>query len=290
MPETPKDQQMFLARMRDIVFLATGVALVVISPWIKDQGWPKLGPILESASLNLGLVCIAVVVVGRMWRLCGGDPLLQEIAGLTHQVDRLSRSASAIENHESIGLRSAYLSLSNYGVQSDWDSLLEEAEERVDLMGRTLYGWADSPRFKRIVVNKIKNRKIIFRWLIMSRNNVYRPLIEKADPSSLLSHKIDRMEQIFREIRDRLPEDLKGNLQVREFLDNPLYCSTLRIDDRIFVVQYLSSFPSANSPFYCLRGQKATWPKTFRSEFEEVWESAEDLFAGEGRGGKDNAA
>lgn len=268
------DLKKLLARLRDLVFLLAGVVLLLVAPWLKSKGYL----IAESATLNLGLVFIAVVVVGQMWRLCGGEPLVQEIAQLKHEVDRLSRSAGAIENFEIIGLRSTYASLSNYGLQSDWDSLLEDAESRVDLMGRTLYGWSGSAKVKELVVGKIKNDGVRFRWLIMSRKNKYLAMIEKDDFGSLLTQKLEVMEELLANIREEIPDTLRENFQVKVFSGTPLSCSLLRVDDRVFVVQYLFSTSSWNSPFYCLQGSKAAWPRVFRREFEAVWETAQDLF------------
>jgi hypothetical protein len=69
---------------------------------------------------------------------------------------------------------------------------------------------------------------------------------------------------------------------VRYFDHVPLYCSLITIDDSCFVNQYLFSASSDNSPFYCVRGIHAAWPKLYAHEFDTIWNLAIDPFAASG--------
>ncbi len=150
MSDSSNRSRQLIIRMRGIVFVAIGVTLITLSIWFGSNNWSTL----EAIALNLGLVTVAVVLVGMIWRLSGGNPIEEEISALRLQVTRLSETIDSIESREQIGLEDAYRSPSTFNADK-WVSLIKDAEKEVDLMGRTLYGWKRAEKFKEIVKKKV---------------------------------------------------------------------------------------------------------------------------------------
>lgn len=263
-------------RLWSVVFSAVGTALIVSSVLFGHQ---KLLT-LQAVTLNLGLVALAVVLVDILWRLCGGDPLADEIHELQAQVKRLSESLDVLEGTKSIGLDLVYDRQGNYGTQSDWLGMIASAEDSVDMMGRTLFGWTRSSDVADLVVRKVQHDKVCFRWLVMDPDNQYLRLLTEEDINigEMLKKKLGVVKQFLQQIHSRLPDECRDRFEVRTFKHVLLYFSTLMVDDRCYVTQYMFSADSGNSPFYCVRGTQAAWPKAFKLEFTTVWNESVPLF------------
>lgn len=256
-------------------FAAIGIILIMTSTFFADS--PELETI-KAVLFNLGIVVVAVVIVELIWRFVGGDPLRKEINVLNRQVERLAEATNLVEQREKIGLISVHDKLSNFGTEEDWVRLLGSATESVDLIGRALFGWHDARELGEILVSKIKTDGVRFRWLIMSPENPYLSQLDK-EPGAMLSHKIDRMCNLFREIIKKLPSGHAGHLQLRGTTETPITCSILRFDDVFVVNQYLSTRSSRKCPLFVAKGRKAAWPVAFREEFELLWKGADDLLS-----------
>lgn len=260
---------------RNALFLTVGIALVIASVLFQAKNHLSL----QTITLNLGLVTIAVVLVELLWKLCGGTPVENQVSSLSNQIERLSKAVDVIENSKRIGLEAVYDMLGNYGNQSDWIGLINTAVDSVDLMGRTMFGWTHSGELKDVVLTKIQRDGVSFRWLVMHKSNKYLPLLTEEDKNigAILSAKLDIVYKALGEIHDALPNDMKSRFQVRLFTHVPLYCSIFRVDDKHYVTQYLFSASSDNSPLFCVKGG-AAWPKCFSQEFNTIWEMSQDFF------------
>lgn len=260
---------------RNFLFLTVGIALVIASVLFQAQNHLSL----QAIALNLGLVTIAVVLVELLWQLCGGNPVENQVSGLSNQIERLSKAVDVIENSKRIGLEAVYDRLGNYGNQSDWIRLINTSVDSVDLMGRTMSGWTQSSDLKDVILTKIQRDNVSFRWLIMHKENKYLTLLVEEDKNigAMLLTKLELVYKSLWEIHNALPTKLKPRFQVRLFTHVPLYCSIFRVDDMHYVTQYLFSAASHNSPLYCVRGD-ASWPKFFAQEFAAIWETSEDFF------------
>ena len=259
-----------------ILFAAVGIALIVISVLLKQQNYSEWGAIF----LNLGLVSVAVVLVEYLWGVSGGNPIESQVLTLSKEVNRLSEAVDIVDASKRVGLNFVYDCQANFGTQSDWEFLIKKAENNIDVMGRTLFGWTRSPELCQLVKRKIVNDGISFRWLLMSSENKYLPLLkeEHINIGAMLSDKITEVQRQLKNILDELPEDKKYLLQVREFKDNPLYCSITRIDEHYFVTPYLSSSGSEGSPMLNIMGTQQPWGQRYMSEFEIIWGSSKDIF------------
>jgi len=260
-----------------IIFVITGVALILASALLD----PKQYELLRSVCLNLGLVLVAVPLVERLWALSGGNPLDLEVGNLRNQVQRLATTVDAMVNIEAIGLDRVFDCQANFGRQAEWLTLLQGASKSVDIMGRTLFGWSRSTEVRDLCIRKVVHQGVQFRWLLMDEDNRYLPLLMEEDINigEMLKEKLAAMRRFLTGIHDQIPEEKRHLFQVRYFDHVPLYCSLIAIDDRCFVNQYLFSASSDNSPFYCVRGADAAWPKLYSHEFDAIWSLSVDPFA-----------
>ena len=262
-----------------VIFLAVGIALVSISALLEQTQHPTWSRIL----LNLGLVSIAVVLVEHLWRAAGGHPIEHQVSSLSNQVTRLSETVDIVDSSKQVGLDHVHDCLANFGTQADWESLLRSAESRVDLMGRTLFGWTRSVDLDELVLKKIQNESVKFRWLIMSPKNKYLPLLTEEDLNigSILESKLGEVRKRLTKLRNQLPEELRMCLQVREFDHVPLYCAVVRVDESCFVTPYLFSASSDGSPLLSLKGSNSAWASKYLKEFDLIWNTASEIFATE---------
>ncbi len=267
-------------RMTSIVFFFIGAAFIGLGAVFHLA----LLPIPSTVALHLGIVTVAVVLIDQIWRFCGGQPIDHQIKSLQTQIGRLSQSVDVIESSQAVGLEAVYSRLGSFGRADEWVSLIGAATKQVDLMGRTLLGWTRAAEIPERIADRIVNRDVKFRVLLMSPANKCLATLteERVNLGSILKDKLTVSIQFFLDIQRSLPAEYQGHLQVRCFDHIPLYCGLVRIDDRFFVTQYLYSASSDNSPFYCAHGMERDWPRTLEKEFEQIWHEAKPALRDEG--------
>ena len=207
------------------------------------------------------------------------EATLRELLELRKRVDDAEgRATEHVVGASSVGLSRTVPRQSDFGTESDWLGLLQGAVERVDLMGRALYGWAESTSAFEVIVHKIQNDHVQFRWLVMSPRNPYLDRLTEGDTriGTAIQGKVHVLSQFLAKIRASLSKDMQGMLQVRYFDRVPLYFGYLRVDERFLVTQYLWSANSGSSPMYCLSDINAAWPKAYSREFETIWRLSPD--------------
>jgi len=258
-------------RITAVVFLAAGAALVGVSVLFDRAAMPIRGTVC----LHLGIVTLAVVLLDLIWRFCGGQPIDHEVRSLCEQIGRLSSSIDVVETSHAVGLVSAYSRLGSFGKQDDWAALVNAAADHVDLMGRTLFGWTRAAEIPAMVRDRI-SEGVRFRVLLMSPTNRWLDALmeDGVNLGAILAAKLEASIKFFRAIQNSLPADLRGKIEIRCFSHTPSYCGIVRIDNRFYITQYLTSASSDNAPFYCVYGTEKDWPRAMEREFEEVWRAA----------------
>lgn len=264
-------------RTSNALFAAIGVVLLLTAQLVKPA-YPDAKEIL----FNVGIVATSVSILDLLWRLAGGNPVEKQIESLSVQVERLSRSVDVIENAKRIGLLSMHDCAGNYGGKAQWLELIASSNQSIDLMGRTLYEWIRAPELDDMIIKKIMNDGVAFRWLLMSSNNQHLPQLEEDGEKigEAIAKKIAPVCNRLYSIKIKLPIEKQSLLQVRVFDRVPLYCSTIRIDDRYLIIPYLQSVASRNSPLFTLQGQNTPWAIAYDREFNMVWGTASE-FIGE---------
>ena len=275
-----KQRSSKVVRMTSIIFFAIGAAFIGLGALFHLA----LLPIPSTVTLHLGIVTVAVVLIDQIWRFCGGQPIDHQIKSLQTQIGRLSQSVDVIESSQAVGLEAVYSRLGSFGKADDWVSLIGAATKQVDLMGRTLLGWTRAAEIPERIVDRIVNRDVKFRVLLMSPANKCLATLteERVNLGSILKNKLAVSIQFFLDIQRSLPAEHHDSLQVRCFDHIPLYCGLVRVDDRFFVTQYLYSASFDNSPFYCAHGMERDWPRTLEKEFEQIWQEAKPALQDEG--------
>lgn len=280
-----------------IILALLGILLLALGSSLYNAESPKLSLII----LGLATPLLAVVIIEVIWKFVGGDPkeiqltklsefvtdidtqsakIDERIIGLSHSVQNLEDTVDVVEKSRVVGLSEVYDCAGNFGGQGEWLNLLDGANQSVDMMGRTLAGWLSADaNFDKLVQRKITDDNVCFRWLIMCEKNRYLDLLEEDGIrlDEQIKHRIPVMSDKLRRIKDELPEDRKDNLLIKKFQKVPLYCSTLRIDDRYLITPYLHSTGSSTCPLIGFSGDKSPWAKIFDREFEEIWRSADEL-------------
>lgn len=261
-------------RTRNALFAAIGIALLLAAVLMKDR-FPDAREIL----FNVGIVALSVSLLDLLWRLAGGNPVEVQIALLSDQVTRLSRSIDIIERARKVGLTEMYDCTGNFGGKGEWFKLLASANNSMDLMGRTLHEWIRAPELDDIVISKIQLEGVRFRWLLMSKGNRHLKQLEEDGEQigEVITKKIDLVCRRLTDIRSRLPAEKRDHLKIRLFERMPLYCSVLRVDDRYLVTPYLQNAASRNAPLLTISGRNTPWAIAYDREFEVVWSSAADL-------------
>ena len=278
---------------RNALFTAIGISLLLVAYVVDAQGY-QMG---HAVLFNLGIVTVSVALLDLLWRLAGGNPvhghiaklstqIQRQIGDLCNQIERLTRTLDVIENAKTIGLEAVHDCAGNYGAKQEWFRIMEEAHASMDLMGRTLYEWIRAPDLEEIVIRKIENEGILFRWLLMDPENDHLSWLEEDGGTigETLSKKIIPVCERLKAIRAKLGQDNKELLDVRVFRRFPLYCSVLRVDDRYFVTPYLQSVASRNSPLICIHGTRSPWAISYAREFEYIWNDSTKLFDDEEEG------
>jgi hypothetical protein len=184
-----------------------------------------------------------------------------------------------VDGADSVGLVRVIGRQGDFGTESDWLALIASAVERVDLMGRTLYGWTQAADAVELIRRKIQEEHIRFRWLIMSPENPFLPVLEenRVNIGADLRHKIQVVCSFFSSIRESLPEDCRELFEVRFFRAVPLYFGYVRVDDLFYVTHYLGSANSGSSPMLALSNVGAAWSRSYAREFETIWRLSESV-------------
>lgn len=178
------------------------------------------------------------------------DPLL-ELVDLRRRLDQSeARLRDIVEGAHTVGLVQAFARQGDYGTESNWIDLLHTAIERVDLMGRTLYGWTQSVETADVIIRKIREEHVRFRMLIMADDNQYLPALEddRVNIGSALPSKLVAVRHWADQIRETLSDSDRSLFELRCFAALPLYFSYIRIDDKFLITHYLCSANANSSP------------------------------------------
>src|SRR5437773_4752684 len=89
-----------------------------------------------------------------------GDPVV-ELVELRRRLDHAeARLKDIVDGADAVGLVRTYARQGDYGTESEWLDLFRAAIERVDIMGRTLYGWTSSVDTADVVIRKIHDEHV----------------------------------------------------------------------------------------------------------------------------------
>nr|WP_294504062.1 hypothetical protein [uncultured Rhodopila sp.] len=133
-------------RTRATVFIAVGVTAFLAALVVDRNSHPDAHEIL----IAVGVVVTSVSLHELMFHLAGGNPVEKQIIALGSQLERLAATVDVIENARRLGVREMHDCTGNYGSKAKWLAIMQDANDSMDLMGRTLHEWIRAPEFDQI--------------------------------------------------------------------------------------------------------------------------------------------
>jgi hypothetical protein len=92
----------------------------------------------------------------------------------------------------------------------------------------------------------------------------------KTRPGRISNDALTSLE-IFSGIRMSLPEADRASLEIRAIRETNLYCSVIRVDDKIIATKYLMSRRGSKSPTLEITGFSSPFFQIFAEEFTRMW-------------------
>ena len=174
----------------------------------------------------------------------------------------------------SAGLRDVYQPAKIFD-EDEWFRLLMDADDNVDLAGRSLYKWIDSEskrkKFSEIVFQKTLDTK--FRILLMSTDNTFLAALEEEEESlrRSLVPKLERVERFLLELARQLTDRQKKNFEVKCNSTQAFYRSISRFDSCLYIIPYFEYKETNECPLIEIDGKKSPLFRLYLSAFEASW-------------------
>lgn len=257
------------------IFWAVGVMLILAAIIFKQLDAGTLWPFWSELSLNVGISVLAVSIVDFLWRRVGGDPILAAI-------ERLRRATALLSDLDDSGMERLFCARRDPEAverQTYLKNCIVDAEQ-VDLMGIALrHNWTNDDSFLEMVRERISRDKGHFRILVLDPNDDpvrQRDREERKEGEAAGRISADASSSLSRlaALLSGLTHQQQGRLQIRTIHDTNIYCSVVRVDDRMLVTKYLLAYSGSNSPTFEIAGRSTELFKLFEKEFEAMWQRA----------------
>jgi len=258
------------------VFLAVGVILVLVAILLRLLvGTTVFWRSAADLAWSVGISVMVVSIVDFLWRKLGGDPIAAALS-------RLQNTTSLLEDLGESGVQRVHTARNKFEGKEGLLTQMKVAR-RVDMMGMTLqHGWANDPDFLRILKERAGRDRCHFRIMVFSPDGAMVRQRDREEASQYdgqptrISNDAFTSLQIFSRIRDALPEEEQGYLQLRVVVKTNLYCSVIRVDESMLVSKYMMSCRGSRAPSLEISGAATPFFKIYEQEFEAVWDLAAD--------------
>ena len=264
-----------------IIFALVGGVLLLSAKIVQDC--PLWSPLL----LNFGIVVIAVVVVEFLWKLVGGNPLLEAIK-------LLQTSTALLKDLEGSGI------VRIYSERRKWEPDLKgflhyvASAEEVDMMGNVLRNnWMSNQDFIDIIEDATHQKKCKFRILLLDpheKSNILKQRsndeavwdsddekeeAQKVSYGHMRTDIIDSLHQLGN-VKNKLQKENSQYLEIKVVNQSNMYCNIVRADDKMIMSKYLLSVRGSGAPTIEIQGKDTVFYKKFHKEFEEMWKRGEE--------------
>lgn len=257
------------------VFLAVGVVLILVAVILRLVGTATIWLSCADLVMNVGVSVLAVSVVDFLWRRLGGDPIIAAI-------ERLHGITNLLRDLDQSGIRRVYARRDQYLGKEELLAQMRTARE-VDMMGIALqHGWANDRSFLDILQQRAGAGKCHFRIAVLHPEGQVLRQREKEEAEGhgtgvgRISRDALTSLEIFDKARALLPAADRAHLELRAVRESNLYCSILRVDDRMVVTLYLASRRGSKSPTLEIREPASPFYEMYKEEFERIWRVAEE--------------
>jgi hypothetical protein len=276
-----------LERLSLIIFAVLGGLLLLIAGAFSKY------TLVSNVLLSLGVIFLSVAVITWTWRLGGGDPAtrgLKELqTELSTQVTILRSLFDILGDSNRSGLQRFFERRSAIPPELEWN-LLQAAKQRVDLCGRSLFGWISDGdhRFATCVRENVRHG-------CQYRILLYKPYLEKdpAGDSPFLSdgdlEEVRRDEvtnshtkkalKYYLDLQSSLDEQHSQQFKIK-ILTKTIYALLSRFDDTMLVAPYIAHTLSPQSPQMLVKRRatdngQGSFFSLMEAEFEALWKVAE---------------
>lgn len=258
-------QKILYAGRVHIGFLGTAFILILMSLVFGYKG----NMLLSELSWDLGMVVVGVTVIESIWRMLGGDPL-------SKLIDRLLLAIPLLESQQKFGIRQFYANRGEVTIDR-WIGYIKNARQ-VDMAANTLrQNWTSNDAFIKVLEESVRKKRCRFRFLTLCPGSsaCVQRAREEEDKVGRLAATINDSLLKLSEVKKKLKEsDSNGYLQLRAKKKGNIYCSIIRIDDKMLVTFYLSNVRGRGAPTWEIHGEQSTLFQKFLHEFEKMWETS----------------
>lgn len=247
------------------VFILIALCLILIAA-VVNQVDPN--GIAADIIKDIGIVVGAVALVDILWGRFGGDPLSQ-------QIEKLKQLNSIMTDAETTGLTHVFSRAADVK-STNWLSSIQGARGSIDLAGHTLYQVAERSELCSALVGQAR-KGVKVRILINHPENPALPLSVDADYGNLraMSEQMDHTWNYFQSLRDQLPPACWENMKIARLREGVLHIALRRFDGLMYVLNYLYSKRSPDTPVYVAEDEERPLFSTYMQEFDRLFQRAE---------------
>jgi len=214
---------------------------------------------------DVGIVVGSLGLVDLLWGFVGGDPL-------STQIERLKSLNQLNDDAERAGLVRVFARSAEYH-DSSWTSLVQASRSAIELSGHTLYQVVEQEEFCNALVAKAREG-VQVRILVNHPDNPALP--HGVDPNHnnlrTMQEEMAHSWQHFKQLRESLPLDRQKNFEVSRLEHGGvLHAAIRRFDERLFIVPYLYSKRTPETPLYIVEDGSKELFKAYAKEFEALF-------------------
>ena len=241
-------------------FIVAGVLLIVSSfvmrSWV-DSIWVDV-------MLNVGASLIATAGIAYLYQRFGTN-------SLTYYLDKLLHNFSITQQAMDLGLQDMWRERRH--IPNDmWNTFTEKASSEVWLLGMAELGFAEDPKFHKIVLEGA-SRGCNYRFLLLDPNSDIVSLVDKREGGGdQLQGRIRRSVQKFSSLQV-LGQNKKGTIEIRIHSNVP-QVSVIRSDNDLLITPYMFYRPGNSSFTFHINKTPNGIFEHYISFFEQIWDEA----------------
>lgn len=241
-------------------FVIAGFLLIVSSFVMRTL----IDSIWVDVMLNVGASLIATAGIAYLYQRFGTN-------SLSFYLDKLLHNFSITQTAMELGIQDMWRERRH--IPNDmWNSFTEKASSEVWLLGMAELGFAEDPKFHKIVLEGA-SRGCNYRFLLLDPNSDIVSLVDKREGGGdQLQGRIRRSIQKFSSLENQ-SQKLKGTIEVRIHSNVP-QVSIIRSDNDLLITPYMYYRPGNSSYTFHVHKTPGGIFEHYTNFFEQVWEEA----------------
>lgn len=245
-------------------FILLGIVSLLIAFIAKSQKFDLTGDIAK----DLGIIFISIALINWLWKIAGGNPLSDQISTL--------KTLNAIyQDAQNSGITNIYVKASEIESYT-WMKLINSSKKQIDLASHTLYQISDQldilEALKERLVNGVKIRILINSPENPALKALALSIDEDLKNIEIMRHQMRYSWNKFDTLKKTLDKSFQDNITIVRLNEGILHAAFRRFDDQIFIVPYLYSKATPETPVYVIKDESKPLFKAYLAEFEELFE------------------